>query len=146
MAVLARAPASRASASSVETGTMRRPRAIASPCIVAMPTRSPVNDPGPAATASRSTSSMRIAGALERAHQLARQALPVRERRIAGCLGQHGVVANDGDAAGARRRVECQDQQSLSPPGRVLQMLYCRTLRRSPSAARIAPEGRMLPR
>jgi hypothetical protein len=51
-------PSDRASASSVGTGTTLRRRATASPCTVAIPTRSPVNDPGPAATANRSRSLM----------------------------------------------------------------------------------------
>ena len=48
--------ASCASASSAETPATRRRRTNASPCIVAMPMRRPVNDPGPDATANRSTS------------------------------------------------------------------------------------------
>ena len=45
-----------ASASRAETPATRRRCTTANPCIVAMPIRSPVNDPGPDATANRSTS------------------------------------------------------------------------------------------
>ena len=46
-----------------------RARATARPCIVAMPTRSPVNEPGPTATASTSTSSGRRPAAASAVHQ-----------------------------------------------------------------------------
>ena len=78
-----------ASASRVDTGTIGLPSAIASPCIAAMPTRRPVNEPGPAATASRSTAFSADARAIHELDQLARQALAVRQRRIAGHLGEH---------------------------------------------------------
>ena len=42
-----RVPPALASASSVEIGTIGLPSAMASPCIAAMPTRRPVNEPGP---------------------------------------------------------------------------------------------------
>ena len=45
-----------ASASSADTATTRFPQVNASPWIVAMPMRMPVNDPGPDATAKTSTS------------------------------------------------------------------------------------------
>ncbi len=43
-----------ASASSAEMPRSGRPHTSASPCMVAMPTRRPVNNPGPEATANRS--------------------------------------------------------------------------------------------
>ena len=62
---------------------MRRSRAIASPCIAAMPTRRPVKDPGPAATASSSTASSATPAIASAPHQVLRQARAVRDRAVA---------------------------------------------------------------
>ena len=74
---LARRPRD-ASASNAETPISGFPAANASPCIVAMPMRSPVNDPGPVATANTSIVVERDAFVLEQRHQIAWQPLGLR--------------------------------------------------------------------
>ncbi len=70
----------RASASSADTGTTRRSCAIASPWIVAIPTRRPVKEPGPAATARQIDLSMPTPGAVEHGSHVSGQPLTVRDR------------------------------------------------------------------
>ena len=108
------ARAMRASASNAETPISGLPAAIASPCIVAMPTRSPVNDPGPVATAKTSIVAQRDA-ARARAAPPDRPAAapPGRASASLGLLAQHAVVAQQRAAARARRRVERQDHHRL---------------------------------
>ena len=65
----------RASASSPETPINGFPSANASPCIVAMPMRRPVNEPGPVATAKTSMSPSATSARVEQRHQIAGQTL-----------------------------------------------------------------------
>ena len=75
----------------------------ASPWIVAMPIRRPVNDPGPTATANTSTDEQRHA---ERC-QFARQAFAVRARRIALPFAHDPAVLDERHAS--RRVPLCQE-------------------------------------
>ena len=67
-----------ANASNAETPNSGRFRAIARPCIVAMPTRNPVNDPGPIPTASDVDLGQCDALALEHRRKLTRQSRRLR--------------------------------------------------------------------
>ena len=107
------APAA-AIASSAETGTIFKPRANASPCMEAMPTRRPVNEPGPATTASRSTVSSADAGRRERARDVRRQPLAVRRGGVAGQFDQNLLVVEHRRAAGARGGVDGENAQETS--------------------------------
>ncbi len=73
--------------------------------MAARPMRSPVNAPGPVATASRSMRSRREAGLCERARELGGQAFAVRARRIARQQREHAIAVGHGHAAAARGRV-----------------------------------------
>ena len=119
----------RASASSADTGTIRGRRAIASPCIVAMPTRRPVKDPGPAATANRSMSSMLTPRRGERSHQLAGQPLAVRARPgRPRARRQRRRRRADGNAARAGRRVERRAIQSRSNQSAAMLLLATQSM------------------
>ena len=101
----------RASASSADTPTSGFPAANASPCIVAIPMRSPVNDPGPIATANTSTSPSVETGVLEEGHQIERQPRGGRKRRVAR-LFQHDD-AIDGERTAARRVVVSRARMTM---------------------------------
>ena len=95
-----------ASASNAETPMSGFPAANASPCIVAMPMRSPVNDPGPVATANTSMSRKRH----------------LRSRRAASCRSPGSRAA-----CGSRRR---SPARRSDPPSRASAQLpaawWCR--------------------
>ena len=74
-----------------------------------MPTRSPVNDPGPAMTAKRSTSAMDLPCRASQSSDVVRQPLAVRARGIARRRLAH-VAVHQGDAARACDRLERQHE------------------------------------
>ena len=74
-----------------------------------MPIRSPVNDPGPVATAKTSTSAKPHAAVLEQGHQIERQTSGRRKRRVAGLFAHHDSVNGERAAAAGRGGVEGQD-------------------------------------
>ena len=65
---------------------------MASPWIAAIPTRSPVKDPGPAATANRSISASGTPTSGADALEVGRQPLAVRQRRVTGRLDEDRAV------------------------------------------------------
>ena len=97
-----------ASASSAETATIRRPVVRASPWIVAMPIRRPVNDPGPEATANRSIAVRGKPVRVGERQQLARQPLAVRACGVAAALVDRAVLVDQRRAPVARRRIQRQ--------------------------------------
>ena len=102
----------RASASSAEMPTSGFPVASASPCIVAMPMRSPVNDPGPVATANRSTSASASAVRVEqRASRSPGSRSPCVTRRVARHARDSSAPSrSERAAARAGRGVEGENQ------------------------------------
>ncbi len=84
--------------------------ASASPCIVAIPIRNPVNDPGPDATANRSTSAMRRPCASSSTHQIPRQTLAVCDCRVADVRRKHAAIAGERHAPLPGCRVEGEHQ------------------------------------
>ena len=75
------------------------PAANASPCIVAMPIRSPVNEPGPVATANTSIVRSAMPARSSERHEIARQVLGMRVRRVVHLLAHDDAVAGERTAS-----------------------------------------------
>ena len=65
--------------------------------------------------------------AIHELDQLARQALAVRQRRIAGHLGEHDCTVDDGRAPGAPCGIDCEDNHPRKANG--LNVILAGTLR-----------------
>ncbi len=99
-----------ASASNPETPISGFPAANASPCIVAMPMRSPVNDPGPVATANTSISGSAMPACSSSAMRSPGSRAACGFDVVARLLAQHDAVTRHRAARRSRRRVERQDE------------------------------------
>ena len=117
------------------------PFASANPCIVAMPMRSPVNDPGPDATANRSTSADAEAVRVKETHQITRQPHAVRDCGVARVDRDDAAITRERHASLAGCRVE-SEHQHVKFNSTCLPLVRPSTQLRAPRAL---VEGRRLP-
>ena len=106
-----------ATASWLTTGTKGRPMPRAKVCAAAMPTRRPVNGPGPMPPTTPERSCGRMPGLGERVADEAADDLGVPHGVGGARLGEDAAVAVDDGDARARRGVD-REQHAIQPTGR----------------------------